>query len=544
MAQEIRWRTILDDYIVVWLFESDQIRTNSEINQLFPATNTLKIFHQSNDCIDYTQQAVNESVILVISDFFIPEVLPEVHDLRQLHSFYVLDSNTGEYNISYMKSRGLFSNFQSVCDQFREDIHLVEETAIPVSILSSQAVSNADLNTLDPSFMYSQILKQILLEFNDNEQARRAFIQLCREQYIDNARELVIINQFEHDYERHSPAWWYTRECFLYKMLNKALRTQNFDISYQIGFFIRDLHRQIEQLHENPITDTPQILYRGQGMLIDEFKQLKKSKGGLLSFNNFLSTSTSRDTSLRFARRSLNTEGLVSILFEIQVDPAIRSIPYGSLRGVSYYPTENEVLFSMHSVFRINDIEHMHDRIWNIQLQLTKDTDLQLCKLTDYMRKQICGPNAIHRLASFMMTVRKWDTAKDVFETMLVNGEGRNANELSYISHNLGWIYEEKGDLDKSLEYYRKSIDFDLTYVPHNHTQLAPTYANMACLFEKQNKFDLAMEHYQRALTIELECSSPDQNKIASRYMNMGDLLRQLERLEEARENVKRALDI
>ncbi|CAF1189477.1 unnamed protein product [Adineta ricciae] len=250
-------------------------------------------------------------------------------------------------------------------------------------------------------------------------------------------------------------------------------------------------------------------------MFIDEFKQLKKSTGGLLSFNNFLSTSTSRDISLRFARRSLNTEGLVSILFEIQVDPAIRSIPYGSLREVSYCSTENEVLFSMHSVFRINDIEHMHDRIWNIQLQLTKDTDLQLCKLTDYMRNQICGPNAIHRLASFMMTVRKWDTARDVFETMLVNGEGRNGNELSYISHNVGWIYEEKGDLGKSLEYYRKSIDFDL-----------------------------AMEHYQRALTIELACSSPDQNKIASRYMNMSDLLRQLGRLEEPRENVKRALDI
>ncbi|CAF1189493.1 unnamed protein product [Adineta ricciae] len=166
MAQEIRWRTTMNDYIVVWLFESNQVGTKSEINQLVPPTNTLKIFPQSNDCIDYIQQAVNENVILVISDFFIPEVLPE-----------------------------------SVYDQFHEDIHLVEETAIPVSILSSQAVSTADLNTLDPSLMYSQILKEILLESNDNEQARRAFLQLCREQYIDNERELGIIDQFEHDYE-------------------------------------------------------------------------------------------------------------------------------------------------------------------------------------------------------------------------------------------------------------------------------------------------------------------------------------------------------
>src|ERR1700735_1637337 len=101
-------------------------------------------------------------------------------------------------------------------------------------------------------------------------------------------------------------------------------------------------------------------------MFTDEFKKLKKSIGGLLSFNNFLSTSTNRDVSVRFAQRSLDKDDLVAILFEIHIDPAIRTVPFASLNGISYYPSENEILFSMHSIFRILDIEHMHNRIWNI----------------------------------------------------------------------------------------------------------------------------------------------------------------------------------
>jgi tetratricopeptide (TPR) repeat protein len=279
-------------------------------------------------------------------------------------------------------------------------------------------------------------------------------------------------------------------------------------------------------------------------MFTDEFKKLKKSIGGLLSFNSFLSTSANRDVSLRFAQRSLNQDGSVAVLFEIHIDPAIQTVPFASLHGISYYQSENEILFSMHSIFRILDIEHMHNRIWNIKLKLTNDSDPKLRSLTDFIRKEIIGPNAIHRLASFMIQVKEWDKAKEVFEIILDNKLPKNANELSYIEHNLGWIYQEKNNVEQALMHYQKSIDLDKTYLPEDHPQFAPTYANLALLFEKQGNFDLAMKYYRHALTIELKSSSPDQKKIASRYMNMGDLLRQLGRLEEARKSVKTALNI
>jgi len=106
-------------------------------------------------------------------------------------------------------------------------------------------------------------------------------------------------------------------------------------------------------------------------MFTDEFKKLKKSIGGLLSFNNFLSTSTNRHVSLGFAEHSLNKDDLIAVLFEIHIDPAIRTVSFASLDGISYYSRENEILFSMHSIFRISGIEHLYNRIWNVQLKLT-----------------------------------------------------------------------------------------------------------------------------------------------------------------------------
>lgn len=146
-----------------------------------------------------------------------------------------------------------------------KEIRATETITTPISILRSNVTSSEDLNTLDPSFMYSQLLKEILFEFDYTEEDRRQFVEFCRKYYAADVNELHVIDEFNHSYQTHSPAWWYTRECFLYKMLNKALRTHDIDILCKMGFFARDLHQQLKELHDSTTTGTPLILYRGQG---------------------------------------------------------------------------------------------------------------------------------------------------------------------------------------------------------------------------------------------------------------------------------------
>jgi hypothetical protein len=71
-----------------------------------------------------------------------------------------------------------------------------------------------------------------------------------------------------------------------------------------MGFFIADLHRHIVELHAeqfgNQYSPASFTVYRGQGLSKTDFEQMLKTKGGLMSFNNFLSTSKQREVSLAF----------------------------------------------------------------------------------------------------------------------------------------------------------------------------------------------------------------------------------------------------
>ncbi|CAF4655406.1 unnamed protein product, partial [Rotaria sp. Silwood2] len=273
-----------------------------------------------------------------------------------------------------------------------------------VSIISeNEADSNENLNQLEPQFMYTQIFKEILLDIEHDEQAIKDLAIFCRELYKKNDIETKIINEFEHTYQPSKAIWWYTRECFTYKMLNGALRTLNGDIIIRMGVFLRDVHRQIEALYNKQVSQyrgEAFRVYRGQGLSKNDFDKLKKSKGGLLSFNNFLSTSTKREVSLGFAKGALGTAGMVGILFEMTIDPNVSSTPFALVREVSDFVEEDEVLFSMHTVFRINDIQKLDGKrpLYQLDLKLTSDDDKQLRQLTDLIRKESPGPTGWTRL--------------------------------------------------------------------------------------------------------------------------------------------------
>ncbi|MGK3946318.1 hypothetical protein ABK046_49190, partial [Streptomyces caeruleatus] len=83
----------------------------------------------------------------------------------------------------------------------------------------------------------------------------------------------------------------------------------------------------------------------------------QKTQGGLLAFNNFLSTSQSHEVSLNFARRTIATSNLIGVLFVMKIDPSISTTPFANVKNVSCYKKEEEILFSMHSIFRIGQVK-------------------------------------------------------------------------------------------------------------------------------------------------------------------------------------------
>ena len=261
-------RSNVDDITIVWLDDNEHTE-DSIPTELDRATSALRIFSDAERGKDYIRQAVNENILLVMSSSFFPSMVSQVHDLSQLKSIYVVGTSSpsvlDEHHSVYTKVRGYFQDIAALGEYLTQDIRMTEAVTTPMSIVSSNTTLPESLDTLDPSFMYSQLLKEILFEFNDDEEARRRFVEFSREHYAADRRQLNVVNEFEHHYRDHSPAWWYTRECFLYRMLNKALRDLDIDSLCRMGFFIRDLNRQLEQLQSAAVMNAPIVLYRGQG---------------------------------------------------------------------------------------------------------------------------------------------------------------------------------------------------------------------------------------------------------------------------------------
>ena len=150
------------------------------------------------------------------------------------------------------------------------------------------------------------------------------------------------------------------------------------------GFFVRDLHNHIAALHSEQYGGQNHshtfIAYRGQGLSLADFHQLKKTQGGLLAFNNFLSTSQNQQVSLTFVRRILTDPNLIGVLFLLMIDPLISGTPFAKVGDLGYYKKEQEILFSMHSIFRIGQMKQIgeNDRLWQVELTLTGDNDPNL----------------------------------------------------------------------------------------------------------------------------------------------------------------------
>ncbi|CAF4380146.1 unnamed protein product, partial [Adineta steineri] len=199
------------------------------------------------------------------------------------------------------KKKRVFPDITTVCGALKQVYHQSEQNAISISFVAL----NKKLDQLDPSFMYTQILKEILLTIDFEDKHIKEFITYCRQAFVENECELHNIEKFERDYHDQRPIWWYTYQYFLYSMLNQALRQMDVDIIIRMGFFISDLHHDIQRLHSEQFSGQQSgktfTVYRGQCLSKEDFTEMTKTKGGLLSFNNFLSTSTNRDVSLCFA---------------------------------------------------------------------------------------------------------------------------------------------------------------------------------------------------------------------------------------------------
>ena len=98
-----------------------------------------------------------------------------------------------------------------------------------LSISFSKADIQADDQSsteLNGQFIHSQLLIDCLIRMESSVVGteKHELIQYFKEKYKNEPEELEIIDEFERGYSSTQSIRWYTKESFLYRSLNKALR--------------------------------------------------------------------------------------------------------------------------------------------------------------------------------------------------------------------------------------------------------------------------------------------------------------------------------
>jgi hypothetical protein len=251
----------------------------------------------------------------------------------------------------------------------------VNHTIPPMSVFNSKIQGNSikSLNKESVWFIRYQLLFDILLKLEISATAKTEMIYVCSQFYKGNDTRLKQIKEFEMDAENaFKSIHWYTKESFLVHLLNRACGTQNIDEMYPFRLFIKHLHGELVKLDKlrrelNPDGQNKTTVFRGKPLALSTLENLRKNINGLVSMNGFLSTTKDEQVAKCFAGDSATKPGYVPVLFKLNIDQAVINKPYADIPPERHAMAgqEKELLFSIGSVWRINDVAELpaeHDR--------------------------------------------------------------------------------------------------------------------------------------------------------------------------------------
>ena len=430
--------------------------------------------------------------------------------------------------------KGLFTQKQELVARIQSDRERRKKGDEPI-LFTVQGQSTSELNG---EFVHSQIFIDVLLRIKSNQSDKDEFLARCKKTYKGNDSELTIVREFSRKYSPDRALWWYTRESFVYRMLNKALRVQNTDVLFLFRFLIVDIQQQLNQ-HR---CSTPVRLYRGQIMSKEEVEMLKNSINQFISINSFLSTSTDRYVALRFLKE--DTDDLEQVLFEIEADPSVTAKPFADITSFSYFKTEKEVLIMVGSIFRIVDVSNDGSGVWIIRMTLCSDDDHDLKNIFEHMKNEHGGGEK--NLLSFgnvLADMGKFDEAEKYYLRLLKHLSPDDP-DIARCYHGLGNVTDEKGDYDSSLQWHENSLELRMKSLKADHPHLAPNHISIGCAHFNKGDYRHALVSYQKAYEIIKTAFGDGHPDIAMCLNNMGCVYEREKNYPKALECHKEALEI
>lgn len=374
----------------------------------------------------------------------------------------------------------------------------------------------------------------------DTFQAKQEMLAECRAYYRGDNYELGAINQFGSTYCPSDAIVWYTKPYFLYRIVNKALRTEDIRALYRFRFFIVDMCERLEEeASATRACHTARFrVYRGSNLNRDEVEQLHV--GTLVATNGFLSTSRHLDVAQTFigidpitgiSPSQSREDRRQYVLFEIDVDLAeTPDIVVADLSGQSAVPEENEMIFNLGTTFIIThityDVEHY---VWHIRMISSSEATEISQKYNAYVRGHLADLNATLLFGQFLAEISGDYTETMMYFHRLLRRVPADDEDRPNIYYFLGRAYRFMGKYQQAITYFRCAQLLQKRKLPQSSFDYGRTLGVLGTVYSEMGELTRAVYLEEKALAIHTGCIPGDHvemvdnwNRLAYAYWQQG----------------------
>ncbi|CAF1160707.1 unnamed protein product [Didymodactylos carnosus] len=487
-------------------------------------------------CIENVEKLQSEYVFLVLSHSINQHDASTIENLQQIKFIYALSMNNDVSWITNILQS--FDTQEDLVSQLHKDISPYRQVPFPINTLSvtDKEKTAYELGNDTQKYIWYYLLIEILnrMPESDINDAKRNMIAMCEKELKLNECEKATLNEFNNTYHPKKAIFWYSKDSFIYRKLNKALRTQNITQIFNFRFIIADIRKQLATLHSEQCRHNPRdlITYRGQIMQEKDFNKLKEKCGKRMSVYQFFSTTMDRQMALCFMQGALTREYNVRVLFIIKANTRnVSSQPFAEISSVSMYPGEYEVLFALDAVFRIAHLEKK-DGYWQIHLILDdKREDEEVERILEGLKNRLGDVSSFLTFGDFLIDLGQYDNARKYCELMLAKLPPGDY-ERAMVYNNIGKYYLSIGDYDSARDRFQLAFKINSLHFKKRESpttvsselatkiQKAPalTCFNLGCVYFRLGDYDTALHYFVQALSIWKHCSPVDEVELAKTY--------------------------
>ncbi|CAF1320867.1 unnamed protein product [Rotaria sordida] len=468
-GQRVQAEDLVENFLLIWLDnkidESNDDFRNS-ITKLRQTVNTIEIFRDPNECINYISTFENEKTFLIISGALCDNAMPRIYPMSQIYSIYIFCRKPSQYDQwakkdDWPKVKGIFTVIDSICDSVRQSARECDEDSIVIS------------GQIEPSFMYTVLFKEIILEIKfDETKETKDLAEYARENMAEYSKAL---SSYEQSLEIRKIALPSNHPDLAqsYNNIGSVYRNMG-EYSKALSSYQESL--EIQKIALPPNHPSLAVTYNNIGLVYNYMDEYSKA----LSY------------------------------YEKDLEISKKTLP----------PNHHELATSY------NNIGGIYDKMGEYSKALSSyEQSLAIYKIalpTNHPDLAISYNNigmVYDNMGEYSKALSSYEQSLEIRKIALPP----NHPSLATSYNNIGLVYHHMGEYSKALSSYQQSLEIKKIAHSHtpNHPSLATSYNNIGRVYDSMDDYSKALSYYEKALQIHEKSPSPNHSDIESLKNNI-----------------------